>query len=311
MGAPARRAAAPVRARAEPAAGARARDRAGARQARPRTAIPRRATSPAPRAPRCEGNPISQPERLVAAGEAAPLDGSTVSGTIPVLPSRRYRAGSHRRRLALVLGAVAAAAAAAFAAASLIGSDDDGGAPSRAGARGPQQRAGERDQPRGPAQLASHVPSRWDIAPPASRWRAATSGSPASTTASCACAGRRWTSGRRCTAGRGTGAIASGFGSVWISYGPGRSIERVDPRGRDSRSCLPCRSRTGRVRSPSEPAPSGAPASGRRAVVRSRPDGRRGQAACRSMPVRSRRAEAGSGRSARAAAASMRSMRAR
>ena len=29
---------------------------------------------------------------------------------------------------------------------------------------------------------------------------------------------------------RGTGAIASGFGSVWISYGPGRSIERIDPR---------------------------------------------------------------------------------
>jgi hypothetical protein len=51
-----------------------------------------------------EGSPVTQPERLVAAGDAAPLDGSTVSASIPPGIRRRPRVG------ALALAAAAAVA---------------------------------------------------------------------------------------------------------------------------------------------------------------------------------------------------------
>jgi streptogramin lyase len=177
-----------------------------------------------------EGDSVSQPERLVAAGEAAPLDGSTVSATIPALPPRRYRARSRRRRLALLLGATAAAAAAAFGAAALL--DDEGGVPDQErAAKGPPARAdGAGAQSRPAPALRVTATRRVGYRPH-----------------SVALAGRyiwvasfndgvmrmRWPAMDQpatVRGGRGTGAIASGFGSVWIAYGPARSIERIDPK---------------------------------------------------------------------------------
>ena len=177
-----------------------------------------------------EGSPISQPERLVAAGEAAPLEGSTVSATIPALPRRRYRAGA-RRRFWLVVGGVAATAAAAFGAANLIGSDDDGAA----------LQTGSATTPAAPAAGAEPRPS------PDPALRVTRTAPVGYRPNAVALAGgyvwvasfedgvirlRRPTLDHRTTvhSGKGTGAVATGFGSVWISYGPGRSIERLDPR---------------------------------------------------------------------------------
>jgi hypothetical protein len=178
-----------------------------------------------------EGNPISQPERLVAAGEAAPLEGSTVSATIPVLP-RRYRAGSRRRGWVLVLGALAVTAAAAFAVASLVGSDDEGGSALQPGGA---------NSPAAPTATATARPT------PEAAMRVTRTTRVGYRPNAVALAGdyvwvasfedgvirlRSPTMDRRRTVhrGKGTGAIATGFGSVWISYGPGRSLERIDPR---------------------------------------------------------------------------------
>jgi streptogramin lyase len=179
-----------------------------------------------------EGNPISQPERLVAAGEAAPLEGSTVSATIPALPPRRYRAGSRRRGFALLLGLLAVTTAAAFGVASLVGSDDEGGSALESGGA---------KSPAAPTASPEVKPS------PAPEMRVSGTARVGYRPHGVALAGgyiwvasfndgvmrMRWPQmDQRATVrrGRGTGAIATGFGSVWISYGPGRSIDRVDPR---------------------------------------------------------------------------------
>ena len=173
-----------------------------------------------------EGNPISQPEGLVAAGEAAPLEGSTVSATIPVLPPRRYRTRSMRRRFALVLGVVAATAATAVAAASLLGPDDEGGAPGQE--RPPAGRAGAQARPTPELRVTrtARVGYRPSGVALAGGWIWVAS-------FNTGVMRMRWPAmDQRAMVrrSRGTGAIASGFGSVWISYGPGRSIERIDPR---------------------------------------------------------------------------------
>ena len=223
-----------------------------------------------------EGNPISQPERLVAAGEAAPLDGSTVSATIPVLPPRRYRAGSRRRRLALVLGAVAATAAAAFAAASIIGSGDDGAALEQAGAaKASTAAAGGAKARSGPApELRVTRTAKVGYRP---NGIALAGGYVWVTSFNDGVMRMRWPAmDHRVTMrrGRGTSAIASGFGSLWISYGPGRSIERVHPRTGQlvvPSLPLPHRSRSIAVGAGAVWSAGQVPAS----IVRVAPDGRR------------------------------------
>jgi streptogramin lyase len=74
--------------------------------------------------------------------------------------------------------------------------------------------------------------------------------------------------------GRGTGSIATGFGSIWISYGPGRLIERVNPRTGQlvvPKLALPHRSRSLAVGAGAVWSAGGVPAS----IVRITPDGRR------------------------------------
>jgi streptogramin lyase len=74
--------------------------------------------------------------------------------------------------------------------------------------------------------------------------------------------------------GRGTGAVIAGFGSVWVSYGPGRSIERIDARtGRlvVPPLALPHRSRSLAVGAGAVWSAGDGPAS----IVRVAPDGRR------------------------------------
>jgi streptogramin lyase len=224
-----------------------------------------------------EGNPISQPERLVAAGEAAPLEGSTVSATIPVLPPRRYRAGSRRRGLVLLLGAFALTAATAFGVASLLGADDDEGSAAKPGVATRTPAAPDR----------SATPQ----ATPTPALRVTRTVKVGYRPNAIALAGgyvwvasfndgvmrMRWptmTGRKTMRTGRGTGAIATGFGSLWISYGPGRSIERVNPRTGKlvvPRLALPHRSRSLAVGAGAVWSAGGVPAS----IVRITPDGLR------------------------------------
>src|SRR5919198_381167 len=174
-----------------------------------------------------KGNPISQPERQVAAGEAAPLEGSTVSATIPALPPRRYRTRSRRRRFALALGAAATTAAAAFGVASLLGSDDEGGvALEQGGHAAPTSSAETSAEPELRVTRSARVGYRPHgvVLAGGYVWVASFNDGVVRL---------RWPTVDkrvRVHGRRGTGAIAGGFGSVWISYGPGRSIERFDPR---------------------------------------------------------------------------------
>jgi DNA-binding beta-propeller fold protein YncE len=222
-----------------------------------------------------QGNPISQPERLVAAGEAAPLEGSTVSATIPVLPPRRYRARSSRRRFALVIGAVAAAAGAAFGVAALLGSGDEedralrqGRATPTAADEGTTARATPTPEMRVTRTVrVGYRPNAIALAG-GYLWVASFNDGVMR---------MRWpTMSQRTTkrTGRGTGSIATGFGSIWISYGPGRLIERVNPRTGQlvvPKLALPHRSRSLAVGAGAVWSAGGVPAS----IVRITPDGRR------------------------------------
>jgi streptogramin lyase len=186
-----------------------------------------------------QGNPISQPERLVAAGEAAPLEGSTVSATIPVLPPHRYRAGSGRRRFALVLGVLAVTAGAAFGLASLLGSDDNRGQAARAVPTPPATPAPTpaRPAPTPHAVVAGQVstiyrPASIALSGP-NTWVASFSGGLMSI--------RRTAMNRRKRIydGRGLGAMTSGFGVVWTAFSPQRVLRRLDPTtGKDVGSPL-------------------------------------------------------------------------
>jgi YVTN family beta-propeller protein len=221
-----------------------------------------------------EGNPISQPERLVAAGEAAPLEGSTVSATIPALPSRRYRAGARRRRLALLIGAMAATAGAAFGVAALLGSGDEGGEALTQGrpTPTPTARDSEGATPTPGMRVTGTVKVGYRphsvVLAGGYIWVASFNDGVMR---------MRWPtmSGRQTMrTGRGTGAIATGFGSLWISYGPGRVIERANPRTGQlvvPRLALPHRSRSLAVGAGAVWSAGGVPAS----IVRVTPDGRR------------------------------------
>jgi Protein kinase domain len=172
-----------------------------------------------------EGETISQPERLVAAGEAAPLEGSTVSATIPALPPRRYRARSRRR--GLLAAALVALAAATVATVALTGSGSDD----------PTQRAA-----RAPSPTQTPAPAR------ASQTAAVTGRAPTvNRPAMVALAGQEvWVASysgglmrMRGTAmnrrdvvygGRGVGGLTSGFGLVWAAFSPQRLLRRFDPR---------------------------------------------------------------------------------
>ena len=169
-----------------------------------------------------EGSPVSQPERLVAAGDAAPLDGSTVSASIPWGVRRRSR------RRPLVLSAlILAALAAGVLTLSRPGTD---------------QRAARTGRP--------PVPTGSPAAPaPAPRTSARVTGIvPAGYRPNTiALAGHSvWVASfndglvrmpegattRRATVfrGRGVAALASGHGSVWVAYGPLKLLQRMDPR---------------------------------------------------------------------------------
>jgi streptogramin lyase len=177
-----------------------------------------------------KGSPVSQPERLVAAGEAAPVEGSTVSATIPVTPPGARRRRRPRRRPLVLAGLAAAAVAAGVAAVALIGgSGDEPGA-----VRGP----------RAPRAIPTPAPVR--PAPTAEArvtGRARTVYRPALV----ALAGQHvWVASfsgglmrisrtamndrETLYSGRGVGATTSGFGWVWVARSPQRVLERLDPR---------------------------------------------------------------------------------
>ena len=171
-----------------------------------------------------EGSPVSQPERLVAAGDAAPLDGSTVSASIPPGVRRRLRPR------VLALGTLAAVGLGAAALALAL--------------PGAGERAARTAL--GPAPTAGPAEPRPDVsAEPAVRLTGmAPAGYRPNTIA---LAGHSvWVSSyhdglvrmqeratnRRTTVfrGRGIGAIASGLGSVWVAYGPLQMLQRMSAR---------------------------------------------------------------------------------
>ena len=171
-----------------------------------------------------EGSPVSQPERLVAAGAAAPLDGSTVSATIPSGIRRRSRVR------ALGLGTLAVAALAAGALTLSVPGARERAARTTPAPPPPPSSATPRPEPT--RQAAARVTG---MAPAGYRPN------------TIALAGHSvWVSSfndglvrmqeaattRRSTVfhGRGVGAIASGQGSVWVAFGPLRMLQRMDAR---------------------------------------------------------------------------------
>ena len=133
-----------LRARAEPAAGVDpVIERALAK--RPEDRYPSAGDLARAASAALEGNPISQPEGPSPAGEAAPLEGSTVSATIPVLTASPLPHAVHAAPVRAGARRCAATAATAVAAASLLGPDDEGGAPGQE--RPPAGRAGAQARP--------------------------------------------------------------------------------------------------------------------------------------------------------------------
>jgi serine/threonine protein kinase len=172
-----------------------------------------------------EGSPVSQPERLVAAGDAAPLDGSTVSATLPSGVRRRSR----RRVLMLASMAIVGVAATTALTFTRPAADERTAPPTPRPSRTPGPAAAPSSPAPRPAirltgmALAGRRPSMIGLAGH-SVWVATFSDGLVRM--------RETATNRRATVfrGRGVAAVASGHGAVWVAFGPLKMLQRLDPR---------------------------------------------------------------------------------